>query len=343
MQVFPRRFAKTETFGISLMDIGIGTFITSSAFTSRYARGCEWSQDSRDGDLNVLGYVCSVSSLQKFAVLALGVGRAATLRILDYQSHVSEYGTEWNFFVTLYVLWILADTVHLVFGRRSLLIFSIIIMCAYQYALIQTSLTEYILFSPRSDLVSSNREGLFSLIGCLSLFLICEFISHFVFFSENSIATSSSGTSISDASQHAQRKKNCLIHLAVVMVLTFALWIIADFVQPTSRRLFNCAFVCLCLFVSVFGIFLLLCVEAFCQSSAEIKVLELMNKHQLPVFLIANLLTGAINMSTQTIYHGRTAAIFILSVYICAVQGAAWTFDKTASMTLSRISRGRIE
>ena len=38
-RIFPRRFAKTETFGISLMDIGVGTFIVSSAITSKYARG----------------------------------------------------------------------------------------------------------------------------------------------------------------------------------------------------------------------------------------------------------------------------------------------------------------
>ena len=38
-RIFPRRFAKTETFGLSLMDVGVGTFIISSAITSRYARG----------------------------------------------------------------------------------------------------------------------------------------------------------------------------------------------------------------------------------------------------------------------------------------------------------------
>jgi phosphatidylinositol glycan class W len=40
-KIFPRRFAKTETMGVSLMDVGVGTFIVSSAVTSRYARG--WS------------------------------------------------------------------------------------------------------------------------------------------------------------------------------------------------------------------------------------------------------------------------------------------------------------
>ncbi|RLO01950.1 hypothetical protein DYB28_014964 [Aphanomyces astaci] len=37
--IFPRRFAKTETFGVSLMDSGVGLFIMSSALTSAYARG----------------------------------------------------------------------------------------------------------------------------------------------------------------------------------------------------------------------------------------------------------------------------------------------------------------
>ena len=38
-RVFPRSFAKTETFGVSLMDVGVGTYIISSALTSKYARG----------------------------------------------------------------------------------------------------------------------------------------------------------------------------------------------------------------------------------------------------------------------------------------------------------------
>ena len=37
--VFPRRFAKTETTGYGLMDLGAGSFIVSGGFVSSYARG----------------------------------------------------------------------------------------------------------------------------------------------------------------------------------------------------------------------------------------------------------------------------------------------------------------
>ena len=37
--VFPRRFAKTETFGSGLMDMGVGSFMFSNAIVSPEARG----------------------------------------------------------------------------------------------------------------------------------------------------------------------------------------------------------------------------------------------------------------------------------------------------------------
>ena len=37
--VFPRRFAKTETFGTGYMDIGVGCFVISNALVSPESRG----------------------------------------------------------------------------------------------------------------------------------------------------------------------------------------------------------------------------------------------------------------------------------------------------------------
>ena len=37
--VFPRRFAKTETFGTGYMDIGVGCFVVSNALVCPEARG----------------------------------------------------------------------------------------------------------------------------------------------------------------------------------------------------------------------------------------------------------------------------------------------------------------
>ena len=38
-QIFPRRFAKTETYGSGLMDVAVGSFMFMNALVSKEARG----------------------------------------------------------------------------------------------------------------------------------------------------------------------------------------------------------------------------------------------------------------------------------------------------------------
>ncbi|KAH0645737.1 hypothetical protein KY290_035579 [Solanum tuberosum] len=38
-KIFPRRYAKTETYGPGLMDIGVGSFIVANALVSQQAHG----------------------------------------------------------------------------------------------------------------------------------------------------------------------------------------------------------------------------------------------------------------------------------------------------------------
>ncbi|XP_019265679.1 PREDICTED: uncharacterized protein At4g17910-like [Nicotiana attenuata] len=38
-KIFPRRYAKAETYGTGLMDIGVGSFIVANALVSQQARG----------------------------------------------------------------------------------------------------------------------------------------------------------------------------------------------------------------------------------------------------------------------------------------------------------------
>jgi hypothetical protein len=85
------------------MDVGVGVFIVSSAITSRYARGAVVPTQRSSSWF---------PSYQRFLVLLLGFGRLLVIKALGYQEHVSEYGVHWNFFMTLFTVWTVADLLH---------------------------------------------------------------------------------------------------------------------------------------------------------------------------------------------------------------------------------------
>lgn len=176
-RIFPRRFAKTETFGLSLMDVGVGTFIISSAITSRYARG-----NIARNQVTGLFVRMEWQIFQRVAVLMLGFGRMFIVKLFNYQENASEYGNNWNFFVTLFCVWTAADFLHQVFPRNSLPWLAIAVLLIYQAMLSNTSLTDFILSAPRTNFVSSNREGMCSLLGFIPLYLLAESISYHIFF-----------------------------------------------------------------------------------------------------------------------------------------------------------------
>ena len=85
--VFPRRLAKTETFGFGLMDLGVGSFVFSNGLVSQEARGKE------------AGWLSGLTSC--LPLLLLGLLRLLALSSTGYHHNVTEYGTHWNFFFTL--------------------------------------------------------------------------------------------------------------------------------------------------------------------------------------------------------------------------------------------------
>ena len=60
-----------------------------------------------------------------------------------------------------------------------------------------------------------------------------------------------------------------------------------------------------------------------------VATLEYLNTYQLPVFLVANVFTGVVNMSMKTIYVSQLAAFFILCIYSTGFTGAAWLLYKS--------------
>ncbi|CAD6903138.1 unnamed protein product [Tilletia controversa] len=57
-------------------------------------------------------------------------------------------------------------------------------------------------------------------------------------------------------------------------------------------------------------------------------LLETLNRHSLPVFLVANVLTGLINLSIKTMYTPDILALLVLALYLAACFGTALALDR---------------
>lgn len=82
----------------------------------------------------------------------------------------------WNFFITLGLLPPFVTFLRLIKWRKlPYSVFACVIIVGYQYALTHLPIREYkdiltfIVSSERTDLLSKNREGLFSFIGTIAL------------------------------------------------------------------------------------------------------------------------------------------------------------------------------
>ncbi|KAG9155642.1 hypothetical protein Leryth_003929 [Lithospermum erythrorhizon] len=185
-KIFPRRYAKTETYGTSMllevlaatilqkclifysfMDLGVGSFVVANSLVSRQARGIlvrNWK--------NALLSTCPLTFL--------GFARLISTRGVDYQVHVGEYGVHWNFFFTLAAVAILTSVINV--PPSSCGILGLFILVGYQGFLLN-GLNEYLLSDKReTNIVSMNKEGIFSIFGYWGMYLIGVQLGNYLFF-----------------------------------------------------------------------------------------------------------------------------------------------------------------
>lgn len=156
LPIFPRRFAKSETWGTSLMDLGVGSFVFSSGIVSSM-QGSTVLQSMRQGAI----------------ILVMGVGRALMVRGTGYHEHVSEYGVHWNFFITLALLPPLLP----IFRKLQsvgvpFILQGIGVTVLYQTLLLQTKWQAWIIGAYRDNLLAANKEGISSFVGYVAIYLL---------------------------------------------------------------------------------------------------------------------------------------------------------------------------
>ncbi|OIW23953.1 GPI-anchored wall transfer protein 1 [Coniochaeta ligniaria NRRL 30616] len=335
-RLFPRRFAKVETWGTSLMDIGVGSFVFSAGIVG--ARPV--LKERAEGKTTAFAQRLLSSLRHSLPLFALGVIRLLSVKGLDYAEHVSEYGVHWNFFFTLGLLppfvAIFQSALRIIPSYAGL---AILLGVLYQVALESTSLKAYILTAPRTDLLSMNREGIFSFCGYLAIFLAGQDTGMFVLPRRLSSSASIPGS--------LQR---------YTLVLTLATWTLVwgtlyflttDYHYgaglTVSRRLANLPYM---LFVVAFNSLQL---TAFCvidtmffpafytaqdarlekeaHDTATSRVLRAFNRNGLSIFLVANLLTGLVNMTVPTLDVGPLVTLAILVAYASVLAGVAVALD----------------
>ncbi|KAH9244555.1 hypothetical protein BASA81_018037 [Batrachochytrium salamandrivorans] len=299
--VFPRRFAKTETFGVSLMDLGTGAFVFSSGLVSgpRINR-------SDTGIANKIYKTCGIV----FLPVLFGLLRIVFTRSVNYQEHVSEYGVHWNFFFTLACVSLFVTIQGIFFPRTNFVALALVTMTGYEIFL-GRGLQEYIFTAPRVDIISMNREGLCSMAGYFSIFLISAEIGKRIL---------------------PQNPPNNLttIRLKVLTLAvglsTFAFWVCTDFIGlQASRRMANSVYVlwvvaaCVSLLMGLFlidaALSYIFC-EAFvgeCRDTPHL--FKSVNRNQLATFAIANVFTGLINLSIDTLKISDIPALGIIIIY----------------------------
>lgn len=331
-RLFPRRFAKVETWGTSLMDMGVGSFVYSAGIVASRPL----LKERAEGKTTPLGTRLIRSFRHSLPLLALGVVRLLSVKGLDYAEHVTEYGVHWNFFFTLgFLPPFVALFQSALAVMPSYAGLAVLLSVGYQTVLETTGLKGWILVGVRDSLLSMNREGICSFWGYLAIFLAGQDMGMVVLPRSLSSSSKASG-------------KVLLTNMGSWAAVWMGMYFLATDYKygaglSVSRRLANLPYM---LWVVAFNQGLLFAfavvdvvffpqfysagdarAEKEAYETATSRVLKAYNRNGLAVFLLGNLLTGLVNMTVPTLHAGGLATMGILVAYMGAVTGVAVGLD----------------
>jgi phosphatidylinositol glycan class W len=309
--VFPRTLAKTETVGYGFMDLGASSFVISSGLVA--------SLQTKTKSSRAISTTATTTTLP---LLVLGLLRIITNKSADYQEHVSEYGIHWNFFFTLAVTRTITALV-----KPSCIIVPWILLLMYQVLLSVYHVQEYVETASRiicpipttlgvinnsvvCSFFAANREGI---LGCISYGCL------------HCISRSIGCFCLAYGPSQWKRLSFCTLMLWMLHFCFTGLLNI-----PVSRRSTNLTFITWSLAHNVTMLLLFWIVaDPFIPSPDKIPpILSAVNRHGFILFVISNLLTGAVNLSINTLeVVDDWIALFILISYIACIALIALLLD----------------
>jgi phosphatidylinositol glycan class W len=278
--IFPRSMGKTELYGLSLMDIGVGEVIFVS------------SMNRRDSNRSFIYFF-----IRTLPVLLLGISRFIFVTAADYYVAPTEYGVHWNFFLTLWVVAVCVEALKRLFNGSLWLIGTIACVLALVPSLVVSLiLTEdWFFFGARnSGFFSANREGIISTIGFVAL----DLLGH-----------------VMGRSLKSQWTVELLIGGFLGSCLAFTVTVEYGFFP--SRRMGNASFI---MAVVVVAFFNLLCFRSVENSLKMPKAFVGFLRQPLAFFLGSNILTGLVNIFFRTLLFPQVSALLIMGAYVICLR-----------------------
>ncbi|XP_077287218.1 glucosaminyl-phosphatidylinositol-acyltransferase PIGW-like [Arctopsyche grandis] len=301
--IFPRHFAKTERYGYSLMDTGVGLFIFTNAIVP--------SKVSKYGLFKSL----ERNAKPCIVLFILGYARVMIIKEVDYHEHITEYGLHWNFFITLAITKIIGTSLLYIFKEKTAWISGITLMILHEISL-YNGLSEWVYSNiSRDTFLTANREGIVSCLGYISLYLASSYIGHII-----------------HEKYEFKSEKEILNKLLISAAVSWTVAFISNGVFGTSRCLANAGY---CSFIFAIGSSMLTLFYMFELSDTPTKssdkhkdtsrtyqvpiILSAINRNGLLFFLLGNVVTGLINLLFHTLYLDVYASLFIIFLYMFIV------------------------
>ncbi|XP_036436425.1 phosphatidylinositol-glycan biosynthesis class W protein [Colossoma macropomum] len=323
--VFPRRYAKTETYGTGVMDFGVGAYVMANALVCPEARGKK-IQGSKFSHL-------VKQLLSVWPLILLGLVRLASVKSTGYHEHVTEYGVHWNFFFTLAIVRVVASALLIIFPINSSWLVALLISGVYQVVLETTDLKSFITQNgERNSFLEANREGIFSVVGYIAIYMAGVQVGLYLMRTRTLV-------------------KDWIRVVRNLLLGSFGLWLILHvcqtYIEPVSRRMANLSF---CIWTVAQSLFFLSCLSigdiallfakvvsnfslvstswnpsGSSQTEGKLRkkmdtlcLVQSVNRNQLLFFLLANLMTGLTNILVDTLKSNNFFAVCVLLLYMFA-------------------------
>ncbi|XP_059177789.1 phosphatidylinositol-glycan biosynthesis class W protein-like isoform X2 [Physella acuta] len=340
--VFPRRLAKTEIYGFGGMDIGVGLYVVANAIVSPEAK-------QKPGSSAPVLSQMGKSIISSIPLIVLAFARLIAVKGADYHEHVTEYGVHWNFFFTIVALKILLTLMYCIIPIQLSTYFAAAILLVHQLFLSRGN-SDYIVNGlngrgGREGLVDANREGIYSLPGYIVIYMLGVGLGKLLFQKRNNLK---------DWLDAAKQIAVLFLLFLTCLLLTHQV------VEPASRRFANAAFVfwvmnlsCLMILLCLLGEIATTYIKALQKQNTSkqlgksllknssdqaiskkdqqrsqndpplfnVCMMEAVAFNSLLYFLLANLMTGVVNMTISTLHTSDISAVAILVVYMFALSG----------------------